>query len=179
MLDYLEAEPYASAEKYFIPFMSRMMVDGLDHLADPELLKRLLSVALNRIELGEYVDIYPWQCLEHILLVTQKCNFWELVDAEFQNRRHWWSKVFFSNANVLSRELEEDNIAVRERCRELLKIDTYEHHNLFDSEDSTEESYRSEDEEDDDLESDEPADTDTESDTSLSDHPEMKAKLEP
>ncbi|KAJ2723222.1 hypothetical protein GGI07_002791 [Coemansia sp. Benny D115] len=127
LLEYLEKDPFASSEKYFSPFIHKHLA-AIDEATEvPEdLANRLLQIVLNRIELGEYTEPYQWRFFEHILRMYGEKNMWHLIEKAMVHRMEWWPAVYFDDSCVLYGRLDQEDVAVRQKCCDMLQALEYE-----------------------------------------------------
>ncbi|KAJ2606880.1 hypothetical protein H4R99_000053 [Coemansia sp. RSA 1722] len=120
-LEYFEKDPYAPSEM-FQP-MLQQIIGSVKRTTDAEFVHRILSIVIDRIELGDYKEEASWSCFENILLALKEHGHWGLVVETMKERISWWNTFYFSDACSMYKELDSQNLELRDRCRNLLLSD--------------------------------------------------------
>ncbi|KAJ2595895.1 hypothetical protein GGF39_003661 [Coemansia sp. RSA 1721] len=120
-LEYFEKDPYAPSEM-FQP-MLQQIIGSVKRTTDAEFVHRILSIVIDRIELGDYKEEASWSCFENILLALKEHGHWGLVVETMKERISWWNTFYFSDACSMYKELDSRNLELRDRCRNLLLSD--------------------------------------------------------
>ncbi|KAJ2489313.1 hypothetical protein IWW37_004100 [Coemansia sp. RSA 2050] len=108
ILDYLTLDPLASRTTYFEPFMA-MALCKLDDW-DDTMMRRLVDIVLNRVELGDQDESCGWECLA-ILLSYLRTNNQRLINEFMEQRLTWWKDAYFAS-DCFYRPKQESNLMV-------------------------------------------------------------------
>ncbi|KAI9471294.1 hypothetical protein BX667DRAFT_539223 [Coemansia mojavensis] len=102
MLEYLEMDPYES--KWFDKFIGNQL-DNLENTSE-DILKRLLLIIVNRIELGDILEASKWRYLA-IMVKFLSHEHKDLLNSIMDQRRSWWHTMYFDKSKFRDVEITD------------------------------------------------------------------------
>ncbi|KAJ2852366.1 hypothetical protein IWW36_000253 [Coemansia brasiliensis] len=102
MLDYLEMDPYES--RWFDKFISSQL-DNLENVS-VDILKRLLLIIINRIELGDTFESSKWKYLATIVKFLSH-EHKDILNSTMDQRLQWWHTMYFDESTFRDAEITD------------------------------------------------------------------------